>query len=265
MSNMHDRSAVQRSLDTLILSYHRMHREPRPVFADVLTSGRSQRWRFSILMAVLVVSIMLLADGAVHDSVRKAMTANPTLKSGFQILTRLGSSGWILIVSAAIGLVLSVSNWQNLPSSQRQNRLRWYANANFVFFTVALSGTLASLIKNTIGRARPKWFDQFGTLHFDFAAFQSSFASFPSGHATTFGAFCMAMALLTPRIWPVWLGLALLGGFSRVAVGAHYLSDIVAGLTFGAAFVWLSARFLARRGVMFHANRSWLPRRRRYI
>lgn len=218
-----------------------------------------------IVLIALVLMVMISVDAPLHEAVRQWMAASPGLKTGFRTLTRLGSSAWILIISAGVGLVLSVSPWPYLPRQERRQRLWLYADANFVFFTVAASGVTASLIKNTIGRARPRHFDQLGAWHFDFAAFESGFASFPSGHSTTFGALCMAMALLAPRLWPCWLGFAVLGGFSRVAVGAHYLSDIVTGLCFGAGFVIVFAHYLARRGVMFEFTRSWMPRRRRFI
>ena len=73
----------------------------------------------------------------------------------------------------------------------------------------------------------------------------------------------MALALLMPRLWPVWLTCALLGGLSRLVLGAHYLSDTIAGLTFGAGFVILAARWLAQRGSMFVFGHGWIPKRKR--
>jgi len=59
--------------------------------------------------------------------------------------------------------------------------------------------------------------------------------SFPSGHA------CMSMSMATfaflvsPEIGVVVLVMALLVTFSRVAVGVHYLSDILVGAALGVA------------------------------
>ncbi|MEL6752012.1 MAG: phosphatase PAP2 family protein [Pseudomonadota bacterium] len=131
-----------------------------------------------------------------------------------------------------------------------------------MFFVVAVSGVAISFVKNTIGRARPRHLDTLGPYHFEIAAFESGFASFPSGHSTTFGAFAAAMALLFPRTAIVMLPLGLLGGFSRVVVGAHWLSDVMAGLACGALFALLVARYLANRGIMFSlAEGAVLPRR----
>ena len=63
--------------------------------------------------------------------------------------------------------------------------------------------------------------------------------SFPSGHAATAVAGTMALA----RVWPAarWAmaGLAALIAFSRIYVGVHYPTDVVAGALLGAACAWL--------------------------
>jgi len=63
--------------------------------------------------------------------------------------------------------------------------------------------------------------------------------SFPSGHTAT----SIAGALALARVWPSarWLlgGLAALIAFSRVYVGVHYPSDILAGAVLGIALAWL--------------------------
>lgn len=67
--------------------------------------------------------------------------------------------------------------------------------------------------------------------------------SFPSGHSAS----AMAFAAGAAAEWPI-LGVplrALAGavGFSRVATGAHYPSDVAAGFALGEAIAWLTARF----------------------
>ena len=64
-------------------------------------------------------------------------------------------------------------------------------------------------------------------------------ASFPSGHSAT----AMVGAVSLARVWPQarWV-LAILGAliaYSRIYVGVHYPTDVVAGLLLGAACVWL--------------------------
>jgi membrane-associated phospholipid phosphatase len=59
--------------------------------------------------------------------------------------------------------------------------------------------------------------------------------SFPSDHATTAGAVAAGLFLANRRWGIVAVGLALLMAFTRVYVGAHYPSDVIAGLALGAA------------------------------
>jgi undecaprenyl-diphosphatase len=73
--------------------------------------------------------------------------------------------------------------------------------------------------------------------------------SFPSGHATTAFAAAVALALLVPR-WRWWaLAFAAVVAYSRVYLGVHYWSDIVAGALLGAAVAWWVVALRRRRSV----------------
>ena len=79
----------------------------------------------------------------------------------------------------------------------------------------------------------------------DHTWWQGGDLSFPSGHAAGMGVVCTIAVLLTISVTmrglkrrlviTGWVVLGLLVGFSRIVVGAHYLSDVLAGLAFGAA------------------------------
>lgn len=60
--------------------------------------------------------------------------------------------------------------------------------------------------------------------------------SFPSGHAQTAFAAAVYLSLLFPRGAALFLALAALVGLSRVALGVHYPSDVLAGAALGSAF-----------------------------
>ncbi len=127
----------------------------------------------------------------------------------------------------------------------------------FIFTAVAFAGLISLGLKLLIGRARPVGTlpqdGQWNTLSiFDVAGH----ASFPSGHSTAIGAFCMAMALLFPRLRVWLLFLALWVGSTRVIVGAHFPSDVVAGLSFGSLFAWTHARNFARRRLLFRFEKD---------
>lgn len=92
------------------------------------------------------------------------------------------------------------------------------------------------LLKNAIRRPRPA--DAMDSL----SAFiqPSDKFSFPSGH--TAGAFLMATLLTVyyPACAPVVFPLAALVGLSRVMLGVHFPTDIVAGATLGVSCAVLS-------------------------
>ena len=123
-----------------------------------------------------------------------------------------------------------------------------------LFFALTLtSGTaVAQLAKAAFDRARPDLVD-----HLD----RTMTSSFPSAHATVsmVAYLALALALLRAverpafRVYIVATGLALslIVGISRVYLGVHWPSDVLAGWCLGAAWAlscWLVALRLQRRG-----------------
>ncbi|MFJ6793654.1 phosphatase PAP2 family protein [Streptomyces sp. NPDC091268] len=103
--------------------------------------------------------------------------------------------------------------------------------------TAAGGGLLGLLVKNAVERARP---------HLPEPVAQAPGFSFPSGHAMTAMTSCAVLLLallpLVPRAWrPVAWGLAVVSvvgvGYTRVALGVHWVSDVVGGWLLGLAVV----------------------------
>lgn len=117
--------------------------------------------------------------------------------------------------------------------------------AVFTVVTVLGAGLLSNVTKAVVTRARPK---------VDVALVHAHGSSFPSGHAlTSFVALGLLVVLTWPRLprrWAVTLtagaALAVIGvGFSRLALGAHYVSDVLGAWLLGGA--WLLVMIAAFR------------------
>ena len=88
---------------------------------------------------------------------------------------------------------------------------------------------LGQLIGGIINRARP--YDAMTGIHL--LIDRTTDFSFPSDHATAVGAVAVGLLLANRRWGIIAAVLAVLMGFARVYVGAHYPADVVAGLALG--------------------------------
>lgn len=166
-------------------------------------------------------------------------------------LTSFGEGVELLVGSGVLLLALAAIDPAGLGRGVRRRLLEVATTFGFVFASVAGSGLLASLVKNLFGRARPENLVGDGVFQIHQVVFASKWAAFPSGHATTAGASAAVLALLFPR----WRGPILAAGaaiaLTRVALGAHFPSDVTAGFALGAAFTLMLAQALAARGLVF--------------
>lgn len=158
--------------------------------------------------------LLLLANGLAGDG----------LDRFFLQITHLGYERGVIPVDMVLVALLAV---------------RRHAREAF-FASLALGGSalLNVAAKQLFARQRPSLWASIAP--------ESSY-SFPSGHAMgsmTLAWVCVLLAWHTPWRWPVTVGLfafSMAVGFSRVYLGVHYPSDILAGWT--AASVWAVACF----------------------
>jgi undecaprenyl-diphosphatase len=110
--------------------------------------------------------------------------------------------------------------------------------------STALANALLLCAKRRFRRARPC--ERAKPRHFDvdpLAWFPSDRFSFPSGHALNAFAIGSVIALAFPSLVVPVLGLATSVAASRVMLGLHWLSDVIAGALVGlviGTFVWLA-------------------------
>ena len=205
-------------------------------------------------VVLAAVAIVLAAVGLDAPAVGWARGLPDAVRESFRSITRFGKSDWFLVPSGVLGLLLLAADWTRV---ERRLAAAWAEIGGFLLFffaAVAGSGLTTDLIKWIGGRSRPGRFDVDGVLSFTPFASDSIFFSFPSGHATTVTAAALAAILFMRRFR--WLGIALLAlaaavAVSRIAVRAHFPSDVVGGIAVGASFTYGLAYVLGRTGVAF--------------
>lgn len=154
-------------------------------------------------------------DTAVLWFVREHVTA--ALGEFFEVLTRSGSAAILLPASLAAVLALLVAG--------RRFEARLFGAS---MLTVPL---LVYALKTVVGRDRP--------VLWETQTYWGS--SFPSGHTLGTAAYATAAALCLARIWPRSASLAVtvallwtvLVGLSRLVLGVHWPTDVLAALCLG--------------------------------
>lgn len=204
------------------------------------------------LLAVIVITLSLFSLDSGAPDWSEALS--PLTEGVFQFITQFGKSGWYLVPVGIFGLVLLFADWTRIGRSAAAAWVEVADLVGFFFFNMAAAGIVTNLIKWTLGRSRPLRFKKDGIFTFEPISFAHEHVSFPSGHATTAAALFVSCAYIF-RGRPVVVGVigvcAGLMAVSRVAVGAHFPSDVVAGVFVGAAFTVFYAYALGRSGVAF--------------
>lgn len=222
-----------------------MRRDPAS-FAAVLVATPARR--NALAVAAAIVGAMLLLDG---PALRLFAERGPVADRWLRLATLVGDSGWMLAACGGVALAAGMA-WRRTRSIRYARGLRRVGEMTLAAFAcVGLLGLLAAGLKLVIGRPRPKMVDQAGLFGFEPLAFSFKMNSFPSGHSTTLFALAAVLVILAPRYGWAVLSVAALGALTRVTVGAHHVSDIVAGAALG----WFGSRgllaVLASKGIGF--------------
>jgi membrane-associated phospholipid phosphatase len=200
--------------------------------------------QMALALSCALVGFLLIDPFLLERS--KALT--PAGRGAFAAVTNIGRSNWMLIPAGAAVALALVAKRTHLGLRNAAGYGLIASTIGFVFVSVAGAGLIANLAKDIIGRARPKLFDSLGPFDFHLFAFDPDHASFPSGHATNIFALATVLAMLWPRGRVLLYTVAAWIGASRVLIGQHYFTDVVAGAILGTAVPYLvRARFAARR------------------
>lgn len=213
------------------------------------------------LSAVILLAAIAASFAADPAAAAWARSIDGPARAVFRALTRFGKSDWILVPLGVFLLALHFLP-RVAPVTPERDLARLTRRIAFLFLAVAGSGLLAVVLKYGLGMPRPS-VAVTGALPIRFTL-DPAFASFPSGHTTTAAALATAVTLVSSRVglivWPFAVGI----GVSRMVVGAHHLSDVVAGFGLGVFSVLALAVLLGRRGYGFQVGAGPIPRAEPY-
>ncbi len=181
---------------------------------------------------------LVLVDAFISEWFRSH--TNPRFTMGMQFASGLASTATVGILFAFMGCVLL---WKRL----------WYWLLGLVL--VVAGGMLFNvLLKNLFGRARPGWADPLMAL---------TDPGFPSGHTMMatiiYGFMAIYLMLSIASGWgrffiaTLTILLVFMVALSRMYLGAHYLSDVLAAMAAGIA--WLALCLTAVETLRRHRGR----------
>jgi membrane-associated phospholipid phosphatase len=187
-------------------------------------------WLVGIVIAGLAIAVSFHFD----DSVRGFMSehSNPAMRNFMRCVSLLGD--WPS--HAAVGLVLLGSAW-------RRGSQEWTRIFLAMLLAMLLTGVAGTVIKRTVPRARPSVHAE---TRWGGPRFRSKYHSFPSGHVGASTAFFGVLLIARRRIGLACLPIPILIGFSRMYIGAHYLSDVVCAAILGFLCAVIIAHLMLR-------------------
>jgi len=209
----------------------------------------------AVVVAILVVCGALIAASFVYDAPVRAAILEYQGKEwrespDHKRMGAISKNGdWPqLMLMGGIALIVA---W-------RMRSKRWTQLIVAALISSTLAGMLANVSRLTTGRTRPRespkieqgfygpWHDGKLTVG------NSKFNAFPSGHTATAVGFAAPFVFGAPVVGvPVMVG-ALLVAWSRMALGAHNLSDVVTSILLALLVGWFTLRW-----VRLHGQSTW--------
>lgn len=189
---------------------------------------------FTVVALLTVVAVAADGPTSIDQGLASwvAEHRSPAVVSVMEVVTVAGSAVaiWLVGVGCAIWGIAR-DEWRPI---------------SFVIPTALVASLTTNLMKLVIARPRPT--DDIALRHF-------SGYSFPSGHATTAAALwgALAVVLVSSEHLRVrtavagWIVFAVVVSASRIVLGAHWLTDVVAGTAVGTGCV-AAAVLIARPG-----------------
>ena len=221
----------------------------------------------SAIVFVLFPSIDLAFSGLFYTPGRGFLLGRTPL---LHVIRTIGI--WISIATIA-GLIAVGLTWLLRPALLR----RWPSDRfapEWLFLTLSMglgAGLLVNLITKPVwGRARPVHIEQFGGHELFTPAWKIAHqcawnCSFVSGEGAG-AALTLAFCFVVPPAWRLTTllvggAIALVVSFARIAVGGHFLSDVVTSWILMALLMFV-LRAQVYHGVLLGPLARWLPNKR---
>jgi membrane-associated phospholipid phosphatase len=179
-----------------------------------------------ILIVAIVVGAAFYFDDAVRDFIAQRQTR--AMLHFMRSVSRLGD--WP--EHFALGLLLLAMAWW-------RGSKKWMRIFLSMLIALAIAGVVGRGIKIATGRARPSVKTE---QVWNRSRFSSKYHAFPSGHVAASIAFFSVLFFVSWRIGLACLPIPAVIGFSRIYLGAHYLSDVVCAAVLGIICALLTAR-----------------------
>ena len=209
----------------------------------------------SVLGAVFwILALALWAQRGIDETVLFAYNPMRIAMAPIVVLSKWLSSNGMAAITALLVVYLLASKW--LKSLD--------APLTFYFYTICsfgLSGIAGDLLKLVLARPRPA-----ATYGREILALSQSAAhAIPSGHATKSVALVLPFILLVDHSRDLHKGIKVVIGliagavcFSRIVLGAHYVSDVLAGI--GMALIGLPLSMMFANVPLRKATQEQLPK-----
>ena len=194
-----------------------------------------------VLLAVLLIGASFLIDKPVEQGVRAANGGHWCHSALATTVSRYGDWPELMLLGGA-GYLLA----------RRARNVRWQRLLLSAMIASTLAGMAVNASRLTTGRTRPRaeaaqgWYGP----HHDgrWLIGKADFNSFPSGHTATAVGFAGVLLFGAPAWGSIAVAIAGLIAYSRLLLGAHHPSDVVAATIVALAVAWAVWEFLGKRG-----------------
>jgi membrane-associated phospholipid phosphatase len=166
-------------------------------------------------------------DQSIADGLNGLISPHPALVKALTVITSAGGPGTLILLVVIVIVLLLI---------RRRPRLALY-----LAVTGIGAGLLNPALKTLVGRVRPVVADPIGTYRG---------SSFPSGHTLgstiTYGMLALVLLSMAHGRWRPWIigtatTIVVAIGLTRIALGVHFLSDVLAGWFLGVAWIGVTA------------------------